>query len=95
MTARKKPTTAPAPLIDEEGEVRELTEEDFRRFRPMSERPDLLALVKGQGRPPLPPSKKKQRVTMYLDPDVLARLKADGKGWQTRANAALRKALGL
>jgi uncharacterized protein (DUF4415 family) len=34
-------------------------------------------------------------VTLYLDPDVLARLKADGKGWQTRANAALRLALGL
>jgi uncharacterized protein (DUF4415 family) len=26
---------------------------------------------------------------------VLERLKADGKGWQTRANAALRQALGL
>jgi uncharacterized protein (DUF4415 family) len=30
-----------------------------------------------------------------LDPDVLTALKADGKGWQTRAKAALRKALGL
>ena len=47
------------------------------------------------GRPPLPEAQKKQRVTMYLDPDVLARLKAGGKGWQTRANAALRQALGL
>ena len=27
--------------------------------------------------------------------NTLARLKADGKGWQTRANAALRRALGL
>ena len=40
-------------------------------------------------------TQRKKRVTLYLDPDVLARLKADGKGWQTRANAALRKALGL
>lgn len=38
---------------------------------------------------------RKQRVTMYLDRDVLERLKADGKGWQTRANALLRKAAGL
>ena len=38
---------------------------------------------------------RKQRVTMYIDRDVLERLKADGKGWQTRANALLRKAAGL
>jgi len=34
-------------------------------------------------------------VTLYIDPDVLDRLKQEGKGWQTRANAALRRALGL
>ncbi|MEA1050500.1 BrnA antitoxin family protein [Lamprobacter modestohalophilus] len=28
--------------------------------------------------------------TIRLDPDVLAGLRATGKGWQTRANAALR-----
>jgi uncharacterized protein (DUF4415 family) len=32
---------------------------------------------------------------MFLDPDVVAHLKQGGRGWQTRANAALRKALGL
>ncbi|MEW5421216.1 BrnA antitoxin family protein [Amorphus sp. 3PC139-8] len=37
----------------------------------------------------------KQQVTLRLDPDVVERLKADGPGWQTRANAALRKAVGL
>ena len=30
-----------------------------------------------------------------LDPDVIAHFKATGKGWQTRINAALRKAAGL
>jgi uncharacterized protein (DUF4415 family) len=49
----------------------------------------------GSGRPALPEADRKTRVTLYLDPDVLARLKADGKGWQTRANAALRRALGI
>ncbi|MCF8004293.1 MAG: BrnA antitoxin family protein [Chromatiaceae bacterium] len=29
--------------------------------------------------------------TIPLDPDVLAGLRATGKGWQTRANAALRE----
>lgn len=47
------------------------------------------------GRPPLPDADKKHRVTLYLDPDVLDRLKQEGKGWQTRANAVLRAALGL
>lgn len=47
------------------------------------------------GRPPLSDAEKKQRVTMYLDPDVIARLKMGGKGWTTRANETLRRALGL
>jgi uncharacterized protein (DUF4415 family) len=34
-------------------------------------------------------------VTLYLDRDIVEALKADGSGWQTRANAALRKALGV
>jgi len=32
---------------------------------------------------------------MYLGRDVLARLRSVGRDWQTRANVALRKALGL
>lgn len=31
----------------------------------------------------------KQPVTLRLDPDALARWRASGKGWQTRAAAAL------
>ena len=45
------------------------------------------------GRPPLPAEKRKQRVNMYIDRDVVDRLKEDGRGWQTRANAILRKAV--
>lgn len=95
MTAKKKPIGLPEPLIDEDGEVRELTAEDFALFKPTSEFPELVDLLRRQGRPPLPEEDRKTRVTLYLDPDVLARLRADGKGWQTRANAALRRALGL
>ncbi len=74
-------TVSRAPLIDDDGEVREITEEDAQFFK--------------RGRPPLPPSDRKHRVTMMLDPDILARLKSEGRGWQTRANALLREALGL
>ena len=59
---------------------------------PRVSRSDVARLL---GRPPLPEAERKQRVTMYLDRDVVERLKSDGRGWQTRANATLRKALGL
>ena len=35
----------------------------------------------------------KTRVTIRLDADIVERLRADGPGWQTRANAALREAV--
>ena len=37
----------------------------------------------------------KQQVTLRLDPDVLEKFRATGKGWQSRINAELRKALGI
>lgn len=37
----------------------------------------------------------KQQVTLRLDPEVLARFRADGPGWQGRINEALRKAAGI
>lgn len=99
MTAKRAPTPEPdeaaEPLTDAEGEVRELTEADFALFRPTHEMPEVMAALRRAGRPPLPEEARKVRVTMYLDPDVVERLKAGGKGWQTRANAELRKRLGL
>ncbi len=67
--------------IDENGDALELDEAWFAKAR--------------RGRPPLPPEKRKKSVHMMLDPDILARLKSEGRGWQTRANALLRAALGL
>jgi uncharacterized protein (DUF4415 family) len=74
------------------------TDAELALLRPVWDNPGLVAALQKEGklgRPPLPPTEKKQRVTLHLDPDVLARLRADGKGWQTRTNAALRRALGL
>ena len=84
--------------IDEDGEARELDDDFFRNARPVTDFPELAETLRQEGklgRPPLPEEKKKRRVTMYLDPDVIDRLKEGGRGWQTRANAKLRKALGL
>jgi uncharacterized protein (DUF4415 family) len=75
-----------------------LTDEELARMRPVWDFPELVEILQKHGklgRPPLQPEARKKRVTLHLDPDVLDRLKSDGKGWQTRANAALRKALGL
>ena len=75
-----------------------MTDEELARMRPIWDFPEEVVWLQKHGklgRPPLPEADKKHRVTLYLDPDILAQLKSDGKGWQTRANAALRKALGL
>ena len=86
---------APKSYIDEDGEAIELDEQWFREAGKLDDFPDLARAVRGAGRPPLPEAEKKKRVTLHLDPDVIARLKEGGKGWQTRANAALRDVLGL
>ena len=75
-----------------------LTDEQLAQMRPVWEFPELVATLQKHGylgRPPKPAEDRKTRVTMYLDPDIIARLKQGGKGWQTRANAELRRALGL
>jgi len=70
------------PLVGKDGEVREITAEDMK-------------FARRAGRPPLPEQTRKRKVSIMLDPDVIDRLKQDGRGWQTRANAFLRSALGL
>ena len=84
------------PMIDQDGEVRELTAEDMRLFRPASEvlPPDVLAglatLKKQRGERGPQKSPTKVPTTIRFDADVLAALKASGKGWQTRVNEAIR-----
>lgn len=94
-----------APLTDaEEAEIQrqiaadpddaEATDEQLARARPFAEAfPELAASIKrtrGAGKKPL-----KELVTLRLDPDVVAAFKADGSGWQSRVNDALRKAARL
>lgn len=76
----------------------ELTPEMMAQAKSIFEIPelaDLADLVRKGGRPLLHDEVRKRRVTIMLDPDVIAHFKASGKGWQTRVNAALRKAAGL
>lgn len=48
---------------------------------------------RGPGRPKAEVTKEK--ISVRLDPDVLARLRESGPGWQSRINTVLRKALGI
>ena len=42
-----------------------------------------------------PPGSTKTQVSLRLDQEVLAAFRAEGPGWQSRMNAALRKAAGV
>ena len=72
----------------------ETTDEEQAQVRPMAEAlPDLVAAMRrGRGNPRVP---TKDLVSLRLDKDVLATLRAGGSGWQSRANEMLRKGLGL
>jgi uncharacterized protein (DUF4415 family) len=48
---------------------------------------------RGPGRPKA--EAKKEKISVRLDPDVLARLREGGPGWQSRINTVLRMALGM
>lgn len=81
------------PMTDEEGEVRELTAEDFKHFRRAEEViPGItegMKRLRGQRGKQKEPTKEK--ITIRLDSDVVKRFKATGKGWQGRVNEALKE----
>lgn len=74
----------------------ELTDEELARMRPAREvlPPEFFEGIeearRARGRPSV--AAPKQVVSIRLDPDVIAKFKATGKGWQSRINEVLRKA---
>ena len=52
---------------------------------------ELALLRPARGRPKA--AIKRPMLSMRVDPDVLAHLRASGKGWQTKVNALLRRAV--
>lgn len=80
------------PVIDDDGEVGDLSQVDPSVFGSMSAMaPSLQAKLRG--RPKL--SVTKEPVKLRLDADVLAALRETGEGWQTRINDTLRASLRL
>ena len=81
------------PLTDDEGEVRELTAEDFKEFVPFSalpgdEQEKLRSLRKHRGPQKTP---TKELISIRLSRDVVSKLRASGRGWQARVDARLRE----
>ena len=84
------------PLVDNDGEVRELTAEDIAGFKPAKDAlpPALYAGLVAMNRragvrgPQKAPTK--ERITIRLSPEVVAKFRATGDGWQTRMDAALK-----
>jgi uncharacterized protein (DUF4415 family) len=81
-------------LIDDDNP--EWTNADFACARPAADvLPELFGdaaarvMLKPRGRPVA--EVVKERITIRLDADVLAALRATGKGWQTRVNEAMRE----
>ena len=70
----------------------EWTEEDFANARPFTEVfPDLAESIKrSRGRPAL--ESPRQQISIRLDPEVITKFKATGKGWQSRINEVLKQA---
>jgi uncharacterized protein (DUF4415 family) len=77
------------PLTDEEGEVRELTEEDFAHFRPAAEvLPSSLLNKLGIASQSAPAT---ESVTLRLSREVVERFRATGNDWQIRVDDALKE----
>jgi uncharacterized protein (DUF4415 family) len=76
-------------LTDEDNP--ELTDEDFARAKPFVQLPRRLQTklrkVRGPQKAPT-----KERITIRLSRDVLARFRASGPGWQSKIDEALRRA---
>ena len=83
------------PLTDEEGEVRELTAEDFKGMRPLREvDPGFIAAMeqfrKKVGRPKA--ASPKVHISFRLAAEVVESIKATGEGYNARVEQALRDA---
>jgi len=83
------------PPIDEDGEVRELTLAEIRKMKPIREAmPELVeAIERHRGKTGRPKAETpKVHIGFRLSADVVASIKASGRGYNARVDEALRKA---
>lgn len=77
------------PLTDIEGEVRQLTAADMKRFQNAKQAlpGTLLKKLNVRG---LQKTPTKERITIRLSPEVVQRFRDTGDGWQSRVDSALK-----
>ena len=80
------------PMIDENGEVRELSADDFKRFKPLAKaNPSLLAKIKkGVGERGAQKAPTKVPISIRVSPEVAEYFRAKGKGWQGHMDRVLK-----
>lgn len=77
-------------MIDKDGEVRELTADDLKKFRPADEAlPESLKAKLGIRRRGPQKDPTKERITIRLSSSVVEDFRATGPGWQSRIDSAL------
>ncbi|MCA0998578.1 BrnA antitoxin family protein [Alloyangia pacifica] len=83
-------------MIASDPDAPEATDAQLAQAKPFTEAFPVLAekMRKNAGGRPKA-ANPKVAVSLRLDPEVVARFKAEGPGWQTRINEALRHAAGL
>ena len=74
-------------------DIPEMTKAEFSAAKSLkAEMPDVVEVMKrGRGQPKI--AHPKQRVSLRLDPKIIAAYKATGKGWQSRINDILARGL--
>jgi hypothetical protein len=88
LSAEEEAEVARGIALDEENP--EWSEADFQAARPAAEVvPAVVAAARRTRGKQVAPTK--ELVSLRLDPDVVARLRASGPGWQSRVNEALRR----
>jgi uncharacterized protein (DUF4415 family) len=87
MASRKSKRILP------DDDIPEMTKADFAAARSLkAEMPDVVqAMSRGRRQPKL--ANPKQRVSLRLDPKIIAAYKATGVGWQSRINDILARGL--
>ncbi len=76
------------PLTDDEGEVRELTEEDFAQGQSFSDLPESTQRIL---RGIMEENAAKKKVSVPLPQDVVDKMRATGEGWELRVEEAVRQ----
>lgn len=96
MSDTKGVSEARAEYVVDDDDAPELTPERAALLKPARDVLPEVVLAQFRRAPGRPKSMSpKQQVTLRLDADVLEYWRAQGKGWQSALNAALRRHAGL